>query len=403
MSTAGYSFSVSTNVAISIFDDFTTQMDWEDTGISGSWAGADADITLVGHSTLTSLAGKLRWFEPTNLGVDDPITVSDPGGATSADVVITPASTGTVKFLQESQIGPYVASSPGTTATILSFDIVWPGGLYVTLDDKLGYRRVDWQFTIEQIDDNGTVIGAPIVKSEALILDTNTPQRRTYSYTVPVGRYRASAERLTGLDDKASTVDKFVWTGLKALLSLTTTPVYGTTTLIAMTIKATNGLASDAQNRIGVRCTRILDYVSPTVNPADAFQDIFTNTVYGGARPLTELDTTKLAALKASWAAHSGFNAVFDAKETVWTALQRSVQVVNSYPVVIDGKVSLVQDGPSTVVSQAFTADNIVKDSLTISYRFDELDGIDGYETEYRDPVSFTPLYSTYPSTAVNP
>lgn len=403
MSTTGYSTTVSSNVELRWFDPSVSELTYDDSPSPGQdWAGSDATVTLIG-GLVSSLSGVVYSFDASRFRIYDAINIEDQGPVTSAQISISAATSGDAVFKRQTLVGPFVACSPDVTANVIAVDVVLPSGLYVANEDgTLGAASVSFFITIEAIDEDGATTGPSYGYDEQITRTDNTPQRITFEYALAAARYRVSMERTTGGTGKATDQSRIVWTGLKARIVYDNQPAYGETTLIGVKIKATNGLASGAHNRLGIRATRMLEGVV-TTNPADAFKDIFTNTVYGGGRPLTELDTDTLDALKTAWAVHNGFNAVYDSRETVWSALQKSIQVVNAYPVVVDGQVSIVQDGPNTTVKQAFTEANMVEGSLRIAYRFDQPDDIDGYETEYRDPVSFLPKYSIYPTAAVNP
>lgn len=300
-------------------------------------------------------------------------------------------------------IGSYAACAPGQVTSRIGMDIVFPEGLYGVneITGTLTAQSVDVQFVASEIDDSGDPLGPQTIWTETVTAATRTPQRLTFWRDLSPARYNVSAERKTLQSRLASARSVCVWTNLKAHVQYTGS-VYGETTMLAVKMKATNGVSRDAQNRIGVRCTRKLEGTA-TANPADAFADIFTNTVYGGGRPLTELDTDELADRKLAWAEHNGFNAVFDSRETVWSAMQRSIQVVNAYPAIDGGVVTIVQDALQTTAAYAFDESRMIEGSLAVQYRFDTPDDVDGYEVEHRDPVSFLPKFSLYPATSVKP
>ncbi|MCH9837677.1 phage tail protein [bacterium] len=179
--------------------------------------------------------------------------------------------------------------------------------------------------------------------------------------------------------------------------------VYEDMHIIPVQVKATNGVAGDAINRIGIHVTRVDDFSEPVYNPSYIAQDIYQNIVYGGARPDTEVDITGFAMLAGDVTGTSGFNGVFDSQTTVWEAMQRVLRLVDAAPTVYGGKVTPVQDVFRAFVSFAFTTDNIVDGSARVSRNFETSAEYDGFEVEYNDPISFMPKYVRYPVDCVFP
>jgi hypothetical protein len=175
--------------------------------------------------------------------------------------------------------------------------------------------------------------------------------------------------------------------------------VYGDTTIVALKVKATEGISSDVANRVTVDCTRVLGD-SPTCHPICAFTNIFTDSRYGGGRPLAELDQAGLAALRASWPGAT-FNAVFDQESTLWEAAGLAVQVQHAFPTTIGSTISVVEDKNHSVPYMSFIEDNIV--SITEQYLFTDGEEPDGVEAEYRDPSDGAALYALYPAASVKP
>lgn len=306
--------------------------------------------------------------------------------------------------------GPFVTSNPGYPGNYIEVDFVFPGGIY-TLDKNGNFisRLMSIQVSAEPIDDNNVPIGAAIVQTFDFSNATNTPQRITRGFIVPMGRYKVKVNRMTPPPANNKTVDTFTWTGLKFLLQQPTTPVYGLTTLIAIRLRATNGVASDAANKIQVICTRRLRRVSQggavatTRSPADAFFDICTNTTYGLGRPVENVDTAALTALEAHWGPnYAKFDGIFNSRTTVWDALTVVLQPVVATPVRTGKMISAVSDGRKIAPMQMFSDANMVKGSFQASYSFDRPGEYAGYQIEYRDQINFLPAYVQYPVDAVD-
>jgi hypothetical protein len=296
-------------------------------------------------------------------------------------------------------VGPFETCKPGQHGTRIELDFVFGGGL-ATMDNNGNLHDANVAVRIEYrpIDDDGNYTGAAVTRDEQFTAGTNTPQRYTRGFDVPSGRYRVRAMRITDSDGKVNTSDRCNWTGLRFYLDQPPagTAVYGAVTLVVVKLKATNGVASDAASAIRFRVWRMLAPLGvgalvPTANPADAFVDILCSR-YGGNRPINddELDLPLLAELRAKWAYHNGFNAVFDQPSTVWEALGLSVQTVVAAPLPIGSRMSIVEDAPQPVRVQLFTDVNIATGSLQVTHQWDRAGTPAGVRVEYRDPRTFS-------------
>jgi hypothetical protein len=296
-------------------------------------------------------------------------------------------------------IGPFESCKPGQRGSLLELDFTFPSGLFVADGSgNLATQTIVVQIGITQVDDSGNILVAETLYTESFSAKDNTPQRFSRPHTVASGRYRVRCNRQTNSDLKVTTSDHVMWEGLKFKLDppASGTLVYGNVTLIAVTLKATNGIASNAASSMRFRVTRRLaplgsGATAATVNPADAFVDVMT-APYGGGRPVTsdELDLTELTASRSTWNGMNGFNAVFDQPSTVWEALSLSVQTVHAAPLPVGSRMSLIHDRPQPVRSQLFTDANIVAGSLQYTAQFDQTGTPAGVKVNYRDPVTFS-------------
>lgn len=305
--------------------------------------------------------------------------------------------------------GPFVTSNPSYPGNYIEVDFVFPQGLYsLNKDGNFVSRLMSIQVVAQPIDDSNNVIGADIIQNFSFSHATNTPQRITRGFNVPAGRYKVKVTRQTPPPPNNKTIDMFVWTGLKFLLIKPSTPVYGQTTLIAIKIRATNGISKDAANKIRVIATRKLRRISQngafvaTRSPADAFFDVCTNTVYGLGRPASAVDTAGLIKLETHWTpTYAKFDAVLASRLTVWDALTAILQPVVAIPVRTGKTISAVSDGRKIAPMQLFSDANIVEETFQASYSFDRPGEYSGYQVEYRDNVNFLPAYVQYPIDAV--
>ncbi len=320
--------------------------------------------------------------------------------------------------------GPFIACPPKTETDLLSFDIEFPRGLYAIDDNGNIYpwgARI-FMYAVP-IDDEGNDIGPQIETSHFYTTYDNsgagytTPKRFTHWFSVPKARYRCSINRLPHCDtpdncdnvNDSTMIFTAMWTGLKAVLS-TDKPVYGHTTMLAVMARATNGFSQDVLNRFSVNCTRKLpdfrteeEALILTNSHAHAFYDIYRNWWYGANRPKTEVDLEALEKLYLRTNCRNGFNAVIDTRMTVWEALSLSIAALTAYPVTNGAIMSVVEDIAQDVATMCFNESNIVKDSLKLSYKFNDPTTRDGVEVEFRDPENFEQRFVITPDTSVEP
>jgi len=301
-------------------------------------------------------------------------------------------------------IGPFVACLVGQAARRIDVDIIFPNGLFRTNKRGVtGQNSATFEWTIQQIDDDGNDIGGPSVQSEIVTGGQRSPLRRTYGWPVAEGRYKVSARRASAIVDQYD-LSVAIWAGLKAVLTHPEgTPVYGETTQIMVRIRATNGIAAAGQRRFRVLASRKLPRragtlaAAATKNPADAWWYIAGLT--GGQR---DADT-----ISESWDRWdnltAAFNGVFDTRQTFGQALNAILAPVLSANATLGGLLSLVREEIQPLRAAIFTKQNIAPGRLELVYDFDDVGSPDGIEVEYRDAATFQQRYATVPAEAVEP
>jgi predicted phage tail protein len=218
--------------------------------------------------------------------------------------------------------------------------------------------------------------------------------------------------RDTNAEPNGGEINRMVWTGLSMVVANNPSSAYGKTTLMAVRLKAT-ALSAASERSIKVDCTRWLQAEGngasiPTQNPGDVFYDILMNPEYGGQRPISEIDSARINALRAYWSPAAPnnayqYNAIYTGKTTVWEALTQTLVPFGAAPLPLGGFMSVMQDGVKTARTMLFTEQNIVQDSFKLTYSFDDTGAPDGIEVEYRDPTTFSPAYVLQPSNAIDP
>ena len=208
--------------------------------------------------------------------------------------------------------------------------------------------------------------------------------------------------------------DRMVWAGLKGIGSghdskgrPVDQDVYAQTTMVAVRIKASEGISQAASSRLRVKATRLLQpATSPngpsanpaypridygmTGNPADAFMDILT-AVYGGNQARSAVHSASLTELAGLCDRHSlEFNGVFDERTTVSAALKAVVQGVPAVPTPYGFKIGVTRIKQIPFDQYMFTDYHAIEGSIKRGYSFRADGDIDGVEVEYRDPERFT-------------
>lgn len=281
-------------------------------------------------------------------------------------------------------IGPFRATPKETVSRYLQYDIMFASGAYMVNEETgtAGPVYVEIHFIAEPIDDEGEVVGPPVIHVFSETFATTTPQRRTIHHILPVeGAWQVKAVRFTPVSPRIIDKSACNWTGLKAVLGNTgEAESYGNVTLISAKIKATEGLASNAHSAMTVDCTRMQHGVELR-NPALAFIDVLRNPYYGANRPEREIDWDTVNPLLDTWNSRA-FDAVFDGQTTVWDALKLALQMQSAMPAAVGSMISIVEDKAHAVPSIVLDAGQIR--SLTLSYSFVSSDDYDGIEGKYK-------------------
>ena len=305
--------------------------------------------------------------------------------------------------------GPYRAQKPGQEVTRIDVDFIFQQGLYRIdgTSGKVKTATVTATISCQRInDETGEAIGLPVERVYTWLDERRQVLRNTVQVTdLPQGAYEVTVTRDTPIPDDTRKHDDLTWAGLKGKLAKVLTPVYGDVTLLAVRLKATNGLGTAARERIRVTATRLIEDVGDSSNPISVINDIWTNGVYGLGRPQDELDLNKLFPLAIRWAGEDGpkFNGSFDQRGTGFNAMNDVISMAGGKIVQYGGLTSVAMDEQQPVRTALFTGGNIAKDSMQIEYSFDTTSDYDGVQIEYRNPDTFQPAFITYPPKAAMP
>ena len=226
-----------------------------------------------------------------------------------------------VTVTDDGWIGPFTANPAGTRATGIGIDVVMPRGLYYANDDgSFSNRTVEWEVEARAVDDDGIAIGEWFaVASESVTAAENTPQRKSYRYTVTAGRYEVKVRRTNDKSGDARAGHEIRWGGLKSFLE--DRSEFGAVTLLAVRMRATDNLSQRSARLVNVVVTRKLQVWDPeagwsepraTRSLASAFADA-ARARYGAGLDDARIDLAALHALDAVWQSRGDrFDAVFD-------------------------------------------------------------------------------------------
>lgn len=348
--------------------------------------------------------------------------------------VVTSPEVSNQEFLNYGDSAGYFATAkPGVIGGSFQIDIVFPTGCYDPEGDQIESRTTYFDVYYQELDDADNRIGTEYVTTVTASTKRNTsvtgpygsnvtvgpgatrnmtaivsPIRRSYMFYPPKSaRWAVRLVRTSGAPNAKNGADRWVWTGLKLYATYPAGTAYGNVTLLAVRVKASQGLGNDASTRVRVRAIRRLTSPSggteaQSTSGADAFADAYVNVVYGAARPRSELDTTTLNSLRTKWASYQ-FNHVFRDRITVWEALRTITTPFAAEPLPLGAIMSVAQDGRKSIRSALFTDANIVAGSMNIGYSFDEEGAADGVEIEYLDPKDFRQSYAKVPASSNRP
>ena len=395
----------------------------------------DVNAVYLGDTgSNTPDAGVVSWraFKPAEHRSSPGVIAAAMGGYYYENVITSP-EVGNQEFINSGDSAGYFATcKPGQIGQEITLDIIWPGGLYdvdggSSAGDLVGR---DCQFTAyyQELDANdnrigpeysttiwaSTSAGVSVTGPWGAAITTTTvsarnrtaiasPLRRTYRIYAPKGaRWAVKIVRNSNPPNARGGTDRFVWAALRIFAWFPAATAYGNVTLLAVRVKASQGLGPDAAVRLRAKITRRLAPPSggaenPTALAMDAFADAYTNTVYGASRPRTELDLTTINAVRSKWAAYQ-FNHVFRERTTVWEALRTITIPFGGEPLPLGSTMSIAADGIKTVRTALFTDANIVSGTMTVSYEFAKDGDPYGVEIEYLDPIDFKAVYAQYPA-----
>lgn len=288
--------------------------------------------------------------------------------------------------------GPFVLNPTESVINRIEIDVAFQRGCYYALDNgTMGNKTIQWRVEARLIDDEDKALGGWFtLGSESLTSNNHNAMYRTYSYAVAQGRYEVRATRLDDKDETARAGHEIRWGAAKGYI--VSEKNYGSVTLLAVVMRATDNLSQRSSRMVNCIVTRKLrtwtpnsgwSAPQPTRSIAWALADILKAN-YGARLTDNAIDLSALYQLNQIWSKRGDtFNAVFDSKLTVYEALSRVAKVGRAIAFIQGGIVRFVRDEPKTVPVALFGPRNIVKNTLSIQYIMPSEDTADSVCVEY--------------------
>lgn len=292
--------------------------------------------------------------------------------------------------LDATAVGPFVAAAANTQANFLGVDYVMPRGLFFAQDNgSLGAVSLTVKAEAQAVNDLGVVIGAWFdLGTEVISAATSTPQRQSYRYPVPLGRYQVRVTRLDVEQTGARYGHEVVWAGLRSYLQDNRT--FGDVTLLALRMRATNNLSQQAARKVNVIATRKLPIWNGSIwSQPSATRSIAWPIAYAAKQiGLTDaqIDLPALLALDVTWTARSDFfDGRFDNFLSFWEAISKIATAGRAKPYMQAGVLRIMRDQAATVPVALYSMRSIVKGSLSIDYLMPTADTADAVNVGYFD------------------
>ncbi|MCM8530664.1 MAG: phage tail protein [Lentisphaeraceae bacterium] len=356
----------------------------------------DIENIFIGDTDLTSFEeAEIEHLEP-----GQAITLFDPH-------VVTALEVGSLELPNTNIRGPFTVNQAKSEITKLEFDTFFPKGIYYSNDTGgLDDVSITYKFESRKIDDLGIALGDwvtldTITKTAA----TTTPQRLSYSYTVPSGRYEVRFQRTSSKNTSFRYGNDITIQSVKGYLVGKNS--YSDMTLLAVKIRATSNLNQNSSRKINAIVKRKLpiwngttwDDPAYTNNPAWIIADMIQRVDKGS---YDSLDLEDLLS-EAESLTNDGvtYNAVFDSPVSTREALNQVAKVARGVVIEVGGKFKIVRDTPTLVPLAMFTPNNIKKGTLTIDYAMPTEDTANTVELSYFDDElwNFREVEYTSPNT----
>ncbi len=343
-------------------------------------------------------------------------------------------------------------------------DIVYPNGIYNS-DDTTGdftARTTTSEIYVKNSNiDQVDLIVTDGKMSNSAVRVTQKFLYATFGHAAVQDSISLSFKRLTAEPNDVKSMDKTYISRVKFIMEDKDYESLGNVSLLWCKVRASNAISSIGQFAVNAWVTR-----NDVRNDVESvITDLYTSDVYGGRLPASDLDLDTTGAVgpwvnnEFAYAAflntglyevqqHTGYvylsqvpppvltpflgddgnwyeiqalptlgvntavrtvlsfdtvNGAIDSKMTLFDAMQM-VGKSNRYTVFpVGGDVKLKYDGVKPIRTALYNETNMIKDSLKISYLFEESDETDSVKITYRDSSEFKEVTAIYPSDGIFP
>lgn len=343
----------------------------EDTNVNSFTTG---DFTYRSYKTPSSHTGNDKIKDDWNNEFSDPYF---------RDIVITAREIQNRKVTVSEPFNLIQINPSGTLTDRLEFDILFPNGL----TNNNNTTSVEIRFTYEKSDGTQTVV------NETITENTINPIRRTFGYSVAPGYYKAKVERITEDSDSSNIRDEVFIETMKAYLinnDVTGNGFidYGNITLLAVKIKATQGISERGQVKVKVNATR------DNITTIENVMNYIWSSDNGGRQPSSKLDLPDMP---------EPYNAVIRDRTTVFKTLQ-SVSTSRRYNFYsVFNAMTSRKDVPQANRTMMFSEVNINQGTLRISLSTPSETDYNGVKVIYSDAETFDKKEKTYPLNSTFP
>lgn len=365
-----------------------TQEVWRD-GAYLNGLGAAVQLEYVAPGGLSTVAPSSVTSSPDVAGIELPRPGSSPEWA-----------------------GPFTISAPGVEVTILQFNMVCSGGVFAMGPTGSKFAGTSYptvahpyiQYALA--DGSGNPVGGwTEVPATAIEANSQKPVRRTFTVTVPKGRYVVRAKNLAAeIPSNQSGANGVTWDFAGGYIP--EVQVRPGISEIAMQIKAGPGLSLTQFGQIECLVQRKLPVyrsgsftVQESSKALDAFVDIAMNEDYGAGMPAELLDLNKISAYLTSLTTFDTFNGQLNGPVSVWDAWSVVLGPMRAEPVLRGAILSFQRDEQQTIRRHHFTRRQILSKSSAAEISLNRGEGTASIRSEFftgGDPRRRNEVSATY-------
>ena len=303
--------------------------------------------------------------------------------------------------LQQTYTPGYIVNAAGTRAKELIFDLVWPGGAYVTFKDRTLAATTHVEIQVRQVDDAGAPItGWTTIVSDPYVQAKQSQIRMTVRRLVEPARYEVRGRRVnpsindSGIE-KIGGTDDVTWTAARAHIE--GPQAFPRVTTLAVKGVASKQLSGVSGGQLRVIGTRILpvwrdgQFVEePTRSIAWAALDWWRNGDYAAGLSISDIDFQSFVRHAALWDAlgHT-FDHRFTEVQNLDDVLETVLKAGRAFPAPVGDKLTITRDEPRVLPRMLFTDNDIVRDTLEIDYALSDEAWADGMVGEYVDETTW--------------